>query len=93
MIDFEKNPNWEELPFPGEGDTVELKLVDVFDYLVNARVTAVKEKKISVNVLALYDYKTKVRLSGGRKLRLVGKEFRIGRHHLQNVETGAERRR
>ncbi len=92
MIDFEKNPNWQELPLPGEGDTVQLKLVDIFDYLVKATVTEVKEKKISVNIRALYDHKTGVRLTGGKKLRLVGKEFRIERHQVQKIKLGPDSR-
>jgi hypothetical protein len=85
MIGFEINPNWEELPKPKAGDTVQLILVDIFDYLVNATVTAVKVKKVSVNVQALFDYQTKVPLTGGNKLRLIGKELYINQYHIQNI--------
>ncbi len=88
MIAFEKNPNWEELPKPKAGDTVQLKLVDIFDYLVNATVTAVNEKKVSVNVQALFDYQTKVPLTGGKKLGLIGKELSINQCHVQKIKKG-----
>lgn len=85
MTGLEKNPNWEQLPEPKVGDAVQLKLVDVFDYLVNAIVTAVNSKKISVYVHALFDYHTKVPLTGGRKMKLVGKELCINQYHIQNI--------
>ncbi|HET6421339.1 MAG TPA: hypothetical protein VFG19_14365 [Geobacteraceae bacterium] len=85
MNDFEKNPNWEQLPEPKAGDVVQLKLIDVFDYLVNATVTAVNVKKISVYVDALFDYQTKVPLTGGNKLKLIGKELCINQYHIQNI--------
>ncbi len=85
MTGFEKNPNWGELPKPKVGDAVQLKLVDVFDYLVNATITAVTAKIVSVNVQALFDYQTKVPLTGGKKLKLIGKELYIYQYQIQNI--------
>lgn len=85
MMNFENNPNWKELPEPEAGDTVQLKLVDIFDYLVNATVTTVNKKKVSINVQALFDYRTGVQLTGGNKLKLIGKLLYINQNHIQNI--------
>ena len=42
MINWQQNPNWKNLPKPEVGDIVQLKLTDVFDYLVKAIVTVEK---------------------------------------------------
>ncbi len=85
MTGFEKNVNWKQLPEPKSGDGVQLRLVDVFDYLVNATVTSVNAKTVSVHVDALFDYQTKVPLTGGKKMKLIGKVLCINQYHIQNI--------
>ncbi len=85
MNAWERNQNWRELPKPDVGDIVQLKLVDVFDYLVDASVVALNDKKVTANINALSDFKTRLALTGGRKLRLVGKQISRGQDFIQNV--------
>ncbi len=85
MNAWERNQNWRELPKPDVGDIVQLKLVDVFDYLVDASVVALNDKKITADIEALFDYKTRVTLTGGKKLRLIGKQISLGQEFIQNI--------
>ncbi len=85
MNAWERNQNWKELPEPEVGDIVQLKLVDVFDYLVDASVDTVNEYKVEAQIKALFDYKTRVTLTGGKKLRLVGKHISLKQEFIQNI--------
>jgi hypothetical protein len=85
MNAWERNQNWRELPKPDVGDIVQLKLVDVFDYLVDASVVAMNDKKVTADIKGLCDYKTRVTLTGGKKLKLIGKQISLGQEFIQNV--------
>lgn len=85
MNAWERNQNWRELPKPDVGDIVQLKLVDVFDYLVDASVVAMNNKKVTANINSLCDFKTRLTLTGGKKLRLVGKQVSLDKEFIQNV--------
>ena len=85
MINWEQNPNWKNLPKPEVGDIVQLKLTDVFDYLVKAIVTVVNDNEITANVEALFDWQTKGQLTSGDKLNLVGKQITFRPVFMQNV--------
>jgi hypothetical protein len=85
MNAWERNQNWRELPEPDVGDIVQLKLVDVFDYLVDATVVALNDNKVTAVIKALCDYKTRVTLTGGKKLRLIGKQISLGQEFIQNT--------
>jgi hypothetical protein len=85
MDSWERNQNWKELPEPEVGDTVQLKLVDVFDYLVDASVANVNHNKVTARINALFDYKTRLTLTGGRKLRLIGKQVCLKQDFIQNI--------
>ncbi len=86
MNSLERNQNWKDLPEPEVGDIVQLKLVDVFDYLVDASVAEVKDNKVVAQINALSDYKTHLKLTGGRKLRLVGKQISLKKEFIQNIK-------
>ncbi len=86
MNSLERNQNWKDLPEPEVGDIVQLKLVDVFDYLVDASVAEVKNNKVVAQINALSDYKTHLKLTSGRKLRLVGKQISLKKEFIQNVK-------
>ena len=77
MNSWERNQNWKDLPEPEVGDTVQLKLVDVFDYVNHDKVTA--------RINALSDYKTRLTLTGGRKLQLIGKQVCLKQDYIQNI--------
>lgn len=83
---MERNQNWKELPEPEVGDIVQLKLVDVFDYLVDASVDSVKDNKVVARIKTLFDYKTHLTLTGGKKLRLIGKEISLKKEFIQNIK-------
>ena len=85
MINWEQNPNWKNLPKPEVGDIVQLKLTDVFDYLVKAIVTVANDNEITANVEALFDWQTKDQLTGSDKLNLVGKQITFRPVFMQNV--------
>ena len=85
MNAWERNQNWMELPKPEVGDIVQLKLVDVFDYLVDASVATVNDNKVTAQLNALCDYKTRVTLTGGKKLRLIGKQVCLKQDFIQNI--------
>ena len=85
MINWEQNPNWKDLPKPEDGDIVQLKLTDVFDYIVKAIVTVVNDNEIIANVEALFDWQTKGQLTGGDKLNLVGKQITFKPIFMQSV--------
>ncbi len=86
MNAWERNQNWRELPEPEVGDIVQFKLVDVFDYLVDASVATVNNNNVVAEIKALFDYKTHVSLTGGRKLKLIGKEVSLKKEFIQNVK-------
>lgn len=85
MNAWERNQNWKELPEPEVGDIVQLKLVDVFDYLVDASVATVNDNKVIAQIKTLFDYKTRVTLTGGRKLKLIGKQVSLKQEFIQNI--------
>jgi len=85
MINWEQNPNWKNLPKPEVGDIVQLKLTDVFDYLVKAIVTVANDNEITANVEALFDWQTKDQLTSSDKLNLVGKQITFRPVFMQNV--------
>ncbi len=86
MNSLERNQNWKELPEPEVGDIVQLKLVDVFDYLVDASVASVIDNKVVARIKTLFDYKTHLMLTGGKKLRLIGKEISLNKEFIQNIK-------
>jgi len=85
MNAWERNQNWMELPKPEVGDIVQLKLVDVFDYLVDASVATVNDNKVTAQINALFDFKTRLTLTGGKKLRLIGKQVCLKQDFIQNI--------
>jgi hypothetical protein len=86
MNAWERNQNWRELPEPEVGDIVQFKLVDVFDYLVDASVATVKDNKVVAQIKSLFDYRTHVTLTGGKKLRLIGKQISLKKEFIQNIK-------
>ncbi len=85
MNAWERNQNWRELPEPEVGDIVQFKHVDVFDYLVDASVATVKDNKVVAQIKTLFDYKTNLVLTGGKKLRLIGKQVSLSKEFIQNI--------
>ncbi len=85
MDAWEQNQSWMKLPKPEVGDIVQLKLVDVFDYLVDASVATVNDTRVTARVEAMFDYRTRVPLTGGKKLRLIGKRFSFKQELIHNV--------
>lgn len=88
MNNCKANPDWEQLPKPDVGDIVELKLSDVFNYVVKAVVKSVDENKITATIDALFDWQSGGELrpwDSGNKWKLVGNEISFSPRLIWNV--------
>ncbi|MDY0045460.1 MAG: hypothetical protein RBS82_12475 [Syntrophales bacterium] len=82
---WEENPKWKNLQRIDQGDIVHLKLRDGFLYLVKVIVKSVTDAEVVGIVEAIFDYDSKMPLTGGHILELVNKELSFEKKYVQKI--------
>lgn len=82
---WEENSNWKDLQEINQGDIVHLKLADGFTYLIKVVVKSVTDAEIVGDVEMVFDYDSKMPITGGNVLKLVNKELSFKTIYIQKI--------